>query len=357
MSGPGLAFKEIHMFARAITLGVAALLAASPAIAQERGTLEFGAFGNRTFYDDDINVDDGWGGGARIGAFILPGLSVEFDLGRRDGPRPLGLQTVEVEAFAARLLAVPLTLGPVSLLAGAGIIHTDWDADVTDGLQALLGARLMLGRMLSLRVDGVMDFNEDDTRNQAIQAGLSVYRHPAPRTQVVAAAAPPPRADSVSAAETRRLRAVEAEYNALRASLAQRQPEPDPRSPSSVAALATMNEIIHFAHDESVLDAEARSILDAKVPVFRANPDMRIVIMGHASRPGTDDYNWALGFRRAEAARDYLVSRGIDRIRIEVATGGEGRPVADGPSDAADAANRRAEFRILVSDPYLKPGQ
>lgn len=345
------------MFVRAIAIGVAVLVAASPGIAQQRGTVEFGAFGNRSFYDSAINVSDGWGGGVRIAAFILPRLSVEGDIGRRDGPRPLGLQSVEVEAFAARLLAVPVMLGPLSLLAGAGIIHTDYQVDVTDGLQALLGAKLALGHNMALRVDGVMDFNDNDSQNTAVQVGMSFYRHPrhpALRTQTITAP-PPSREDSVSAAETRRLRAVEAQYLALRASLAQAEPEPEPepRAPSSVAALATMSEVIHFAHDESVLDAKARSILDAKVPVFRANPDMRIVIIGHTSTPGTDDYNWALGFRRAEAARAYLVSRDIDPIRIEIATGGEHHLVMEGPSDRAAAANRRAEFRILVADPHL----
>ena len=167
------------MYMRALTLGLAGIvLAAAPGSAQERGTIEFGAFGNWTFYDSSINVNDGWGLGGRVGAFIIPALSVEFDMGRRFASRPLGLEDVEVEAFAARLVLVPVRMGSVSLLAGAGFIHTDYDAGISDGVQALLGAKVDIGPTVALRMDAVMDFNENDTNNLALQAGVSLYRHP-----------------------------------------------------------------------------------------------------------------------------------------------------------------------------------
>lgn len=337
------------MLIRAISLGLAALvLGATPSLAQERGTIEFGMFGNGTFYDSSINLNDGLGLGGRVGAFIFPGLSVEFDVGRRFASRPLGLADVKVEAFAIRLLGVPMKVGPVSLLTGAAFIHTDYDAGVSDGLQGLLGVKLALARTVALRVDGVMDFNENETRNTAIQAGVSLYRHPASPPQV-AMAAPPARRDSVSGAETARLRAVEREYDVLRTSLARAEYVP----PSSAAALATMAEVIHFAHDQSALSAAARTILDAKVAVFRDNSAMRIVITGFTSSPGTAGYNMALGLRRAEATKAYLVASGVDPIRIQIATKGQGQLLVDGPGERAAAANRRGEFRLLVADPYL----
>lgn len=152
-----------------------------PAAAQERGTIEFGAFGNYSFYDDDLRLEDGWGAGVRVGAYIFPRLSVEFDVGRRWADRPDGLESVEVEAFAWRLTAVPVILGPLSVLAGAGAIHTDVQTPLreeTDGWQGLLGLKLDLGSTAALRVDGVMDFNDDESRNKAVQFGLSLYRHP-----------------------------------------------------------------------------------------------------------------------------------------------------------------------------------
>jgi peptidoglycan-associated lipoprotein len=122
---------------------------------------------------------------------------------------------------------------------------------------------------------------------------------------------------------------------------------------SSAEALATMQEVIHFQHDRSDLSDSAKVILDNKVTIFRENPAMRIVIVGFASQPGTADYNMALGLRRAEAAKAYLVSMGVDPIRVEIATRGEGQLLVEGPGEGADAENRRGQFRLLIADPFL----
>jgi peptidoglycan-associated lipoprotein len=147
------------------------------------------------------------------------------------------------------------------------------------------------------------------------------------------------------------LRAVSVSYHELRDSLAR----PSRRSlpASSARALATMKEMIYFHNDRSDLGDSAKAILSDKVTVFRANPAMRVVIVGFASEPGTARYNMALGLRRAEAAKAYLVSRGIDPIRIEIATRGAGELMVEGPGETADAANRRGQFRLLIADPYL----
>jgi hypothetical protein len=165
----------------AAAAGAFMLMTAAPANAQERGTIEFGAFGNYSNYDDDLRMDNGWGGGARVGAFIFPRLSVEFEGGRKKALRPLGLGNLDVEPFVARLLAAPLELGPLGLLLGAGITHTDWKTDESDGFQALVGLKFGLGSLAVLRADAVMDFNDNKRRNKAIQVGLSFYRHPGGR--------------------------------------------------------------------------------------------------------------------------------------------------------------------------------
>lgn len=173
-----------------MTVGALMLGATVPAAAQERGTIEFGGFGSYSFYDADLNLENGWGAGVRVGAFIFQRLSVEFDVGRKWADRPADLESVEVEAFALRLTAVPLVVGPLSVLLGAGAIHTDVQAPLreeTDGWQGLLGLKLDLGSAAALRVEGVMDLNDDETRNKAVQFGLSLYRHPGQ------AAAPPAR--------------------------------------------------------------------------------------------------------------------------------------------------------------------
>ena len=160
----------------------------------------------------------------------------------------------------------------------------------------------------------------------------------------------PPMMTSPTAADAEQVRqriVIQARYDALRDSLAAALP------PSSAEALRTMSEMIHFGNNGSELSAEAKSLLRDKVVIFEANPAMRIVITGYSSQPGTSGYNMALGLRRAEAAKAYLVSQGVDPIRVEIATHGEGRLVIDGKGALADAANRRAQFRLQVADPFL----
>jgi outer membrane protein OmpA-like peptidoglycan-associated protein len=176
-------------------------------------------------------------------------------------------------------------------------------------------------------------------------AGLlaAACSHP-PRPVVVAPVVAP---DSVSAAETGRLRATAASYQALRDSLAVVPPA------SSAGALATMEQKIFFENNKSNLTDSAQAILNDKVTIFRANPAMKIVIVGFASQPGAAAYNMALGLRRAEAAKAYLVAQGIDPLRVEIATRGEGELAVEGRGAVVDAANRRGQFRLLIADPYL----
>lgn len=127
---------------------------------------------------------------------------------------------------------------------------------------------------------------------------------------------------------------------------------------SSAVSLATMQELVHFAYDKSDLTADSRAALDAKVKVFQANPAMRILIVGHTDDRGTGAYNLALGSRRAEAVRDYLVAQGVASNRIDLETRGETQPLASGNSEDAMAQNRRGAFRILVAtDVALAPKQ
>ena len=104
---------------------------------------------------------------------------------------------------------------------------------------------------------------------------------------------------------------------------------------------------IHFAFDRSDVRAGDRSVLDAKVQALQANPGTRIRIAGHTDVRGPADYNDALGRRRAESARQYLVRGGIEGSRIETVSYGESQPANPGSSREAHAENRRAEFEVL----------
>jgi len=336
------------MFARITIIGVALLLVASPAASQERGTIEFGGFATATSFDNSLHMNNSFGAGGRVGVFVMPWLSLEFDgLGSTAG-RTLGLQDVNVGMVHARVTAVPIKVGRASLLVGVGVNDFDTNFHVSYGVHGLLGAKLALTDAVSLRVDAIQDrMSMGGGANRTLNAGLSIYRHAPATVRTVTREIPGPaaaptaqRPDSVSAAETARLRAIEAEHRAMLAA--------DARARSDAA---TMAEVIHFAHDSSELSSAARAILDSKVRVFQSDPAMRILITGYASRPGTEAYNMALGLRRAEATRAYLVSQGVAASRVQIATRGQNELVIDGPGERADAANRRGEFRLLVADP------
>jgi len=99
---------------------------------------------------------------------------------------------------------------------------------------------------------------------------------------------------------------------------------------------------IFFAYDSYSVDDEARRTLDAQADWLNRNPTVRVTIEGHADERGTREYNLALGDRRANAARDYLQSRGVDPGRMQTISWGKERPAVEGSSESAWAQNRRA---------------
>jgi peptidoglycan-associated lipoprotein len=120
------------------------------------------------------------------------------------------------------------------------------------------------------------------------------------------------------------------------------------------AARAAFASAIYFDLDKSELTSEARAALDAKLPLLRANPNVRIRIAGHADDRGSDEYNVALSQRRAAAAKRYLVGQGIPADRIDVAGFGEERPAMQGSGEDVWSKNRRDEFEIIVGGETLR---
>jgi len=112
--------------------------------------------------------------------------------------------------------------------------------------------------------------------------------------------------------------------------------------------------MIFFDYDRAELSVESRETLEAKLPILRANPGMRIRISGHTDERGSDEYNLALGQRRAAAAKRYLVSQGIDEARIDVVSFGEERPMVEGSDESAWSQNRRDEFEIVVGGDAIR---
>ena len=99
---------------------------------------------------------------------------------------------------------------------------------------------------------------------------------------------------------------------------------------------------IFFDTDQYDVDAQDQQTLQSQSAWLQQNPNVRVTIEGHADERGTRDYNIALGERRANAAKNYLASLGIDPSRINTVSYGKERPTALGSDESAWAQNRRA---------------
>jgi peptidoglycan-associated lipoprotein len=105
-------------------------------------------------------------------------------------------------------------------------------------------------------------------------------------------------------------------------------------------------EDIYFDFDRSDLKPEARATLQEKADFLRAYPSVTVIIEGHCDERGTAEYNIALGERRAEAAKGFLMNLGISGSRMTTISYGEEKPVAMGHNEKAWAKNRRVHFEV-----------
>jgi peptidoglycan-associated lipoprotein len=151
------------------------------------------------------------------------------------------------------------------------------------------------------------------------------------------------RLDSIARADAARNAAAQAAAAAAAAG-------PATNAPLTTGERAAIENVIYFDLDESALADESRSALEAKAPVLLRHPSLRIRITGHADERGSDEYNLALGLRRAAEAKRYLAALGIPEDRIEIVTLGEERPAVQGHSEEAWALNRRAEFEVISGE-------
>lgn len=184
---------------------------------------------------------------------------------------------------------------------------------------------------------------------------------PAPPAPVVnqdsidAAARARAEAEARARAEAEARARREAEERARAEAAARAAAEAEARARAAIdAAKAAFATAIYFDLDKSELSTEARALLDAKLPLLRANANVRIRIAGHADDRGSDEYNVALGQRRAASAKRYLVDQGIAADRIDVVSFGEERPAAMGSGEESWAKNRRDEFEIIVGGETIR---
>jgi peptidoglycan-associated lipoprotein len=176
-----------------------------------------------------------------------------------------------------------------------------------------------------------------------------------PPAPVPSAVASGPNQDSLRRAADEAARRAAADEAARRAAAdeAARRAAADAAG-AAASARAALTAPVHFEFDQSDLRADDRALLDAKVPILQANSGVMIRVAGHTDERGSDEYNLALGQRRAAVVKAYLVQRGIPETRIETVTFGEERPVAQGSEEVSYAQNRRAEFEITAGGQTLR---
>jgi len=106
----------------------------------------------------------------------------------------------------------------------------------------------------------------------------------------------------------------------------------------------TLQGLFYFDFDQAIVKRSGHTELNKHATVLAADRSLRIRVEGHADERGTREYNLALGERRANAVRAYLVAQGAARTQIEVISYGEEKPADDGHSEGSWAMNRRVEI-------------
>jgi peptidoglycan-associated lipoprotein len=360
------------------------------------GTVEVGGFAQWTFFDDNAGVlgavpKDGLGYGGRVGVFLSdPRWEIEGDgyysPHDNDAETAGGFNAtnrptdINAHAFAMRLnynFPIGNLMGRQSqFIIGAGGTRTSYkfeggtgagniDGGYTYnfGASGLAGLRLGIANRTALRFDGVLDYmpnhKPDANMNIHVRGGLSflfggaraevmctypgLENIPASSPNCVAPPPPPPPPPAAGPCP----------YNANILAT-----DPACVAPAVVTVdTAAITGPIYFDFDKSTIRPDAAATLDRKIPWLQANPGMRIRIEGNADERGSDEYNLALGQRRAASAKRYLVDHGIAADRFDLVSYGEERPVCTEHNEACWQQNRRDDFRIVTigSDRIVVP--
>lgn len=157
--------------------------------------------------------------------------------------------------------------------------------------------------------------------------------------------APPPEPTVDEDAERRAREAREARERAEREARERAEAEARRRAERE-RVLGIVAERVHFDFDRSNIRPDQESILQRKIEVLRQYPNLRLQIEGHCDERGSDEYNLALGQRRAESVKRYLTSYGLGGDRFTTISYGEERPVNPASNESAWAQNRRSEFVV-----------
>jgi peptidoglycan-associated lipoprotein len=109
---------------------------------------------------------------------------------------------------------------------------------------------------------------------------------------------------------------------------------------------------VFFDYDKASIRADQRGNMRSNAELLKKYPSVKILVEGHCDERGSDEYNMALGQRRADTAKQYLIEYGITGSRINTVSFGESRSVDNGRNESSWAKNRRAEFVVMSSSSY-----
>jgi peptidoglycan-associated lipoprotein len=356
------------------------------------GTLEIGPFAQYTHFSggSDTNRAEGAPGnpkdhvgfGGRVGVFLsdvhweLEGEGQNTKTTRKDNTHHVFSNAgadVSYTSFALRMNYNIPVASRTQFILGAGAVRSNYASEslvssvgrvfqYNYGVSGLAGLRFGVANRVALRLDGIADYMKDTKNLNLIgRAGLSLLlgggRHevmctyagleniPASSPQCVAPA-PPPLPPAAAMCPYPGLGGITAADPACVAPVVE-----------VVIDTTKITSPIYFDYDKSNIRPDAAATLDGKVPWLTANPGMRIRIEGNADERGSDEYNLALGQRRAASAKKYLVEHGIDASRFDLVSYGEERPVCTTHEETCWQQNRRDDFVIVTvgSDKIVVP--
>jgi peptidoglycan-associated lipoprotein len=370
---------NIRRFIMPAVVGIALIHPAGAAVAQHAGSVELGGFLQLDRLDEAMRTKRlGGGAGGRFGVYVSPRWELEAEASYSQAdPEPSRTSKAQINYYIGRLnYNIPWGGMPgnaVILSGGAGGDRVDAHSDFI--LSPEIGLRAMLTSALAVRFD-VASMIALNPQSQTFKAPASVGRNDEAawlsnfqarvglslmlgvERPVVVEAPPTPIREAVvvdtRAADLARARqdsidrANRARQDSIDAANRRAQAERDAAARALADARSLLNTPIYFDYDKSEIRDDAKAALDSKLALLRANPSMKIRIEGNTDARGSNEYNMALGLRRANAARRYLVAQGIDNARFEVVSYGEERPVDQGTTEDAYAKNRRDDFVITI---------
>jgi peptidoglycan-associated lipoprotein len=367
------------------------------------GTLEIGGFGQYSRYDEAYGVEqNGFGGGARVGAFITPNWELEgegvYTKVDRTAPGFAG-RSVHVSPVAGRInYNIPVG-SRGSFILGAGASRLDVQAITYNvGASGLVGARVMLSPRFALRVDGLADYYPDPkTYNFGARAGISAFvggAQPLPIPPIIVSLSPATaslmvgQTQPLTATATQEGRTLDRTFSctssdaavatvdsnrvvtavapgtatitcttgtqSATSTITVTAPPPPPAPVDTTPAVdsSAMNRglTIYFDFDRSTIRTDARSILDSLIAKAKAGgTGVTVLVEGHTDSRGSDEYNLALGLRRANAAKRYMVANGVPARMVTIRSFGEECPaVANASTEDEYQQNRRDEFVVTI---------